>query len=83
MHYTEIFSTVKVEKNDSFNSYAQSIDCGYMLEPLGEAVQRSTHNLCFGVKIRKIGIPQYIKVGFRVVFFARTCYPDGICQPNY
>ena len=38
---------------------------------LGEAVLRSTHNLCFGAKIRKIGIPPhtpvffYIKVGLR------------------
>ena len=30
--------------------FVQNIDCGYMLEP-------STHNLGFGSKIRKIGIP--------------------------
>ena len=50
---------------------------------LGEAVLTSTHNLCFGAKIRKIGIPLYTpvllyKVGFKGVFIARTCYPDEI-----
>ena len=30
----------------------QNIDCGYSLE--AEAVLTSTHNLCFGAKIRKI-----------------------------
>ena len=43
----------------------------------------STHNLCFGAEIRKIGIPQhtpvllYIKVGYEGVFISRTCFPDG------
>ena len=32
---------------DIFLIFAQNIDCGYM----------STHNLCFGAKLRKIGIP--------------------------
>ena len=41
----------------------------------------STHNLCFGAKIRKIVypcIPQfyYIKVGYDGVFISQTCYPD-------
>ena len=41
----------------------------------------STHNLCFGAKIRKIGIPLqtpvfYIKVWFKGVLVARTCFPD-------
>ena len=37
----------------------------------------STHNLCFGAKIRTCK-PQfyYIKVGFKGVHIARTCYPD-------
>ena len=48
---------------------------------IAEAVLTSTHNLCFGAKIRKIGIPcipqfYYIKVGFKGVFIARTCFPD-------
>ena len=41
----------------------------------------STHNVCFGTKIRKIGIPlhtpfHYIKVGFKGVFIAHRCFPD-------
>ena len=45
----------------------------------------STHNLCFGPKIRKIGIPWhtivllYIKVGFKGVFVAS--FPDD--KPNF
>ena len=39
---------------DIFLIFAQNIDCGYTLT---EAVLTSTHNLCFGAKIRKIGIP--------------------------
>ena len=34
---------------DFFLIFAQNIDCGYTLEP----VLTSTHNLCFGAKIRK------------------------------
>ena len=38
-------------------------------------------DLCFGPKIRKIGIPlhnqiYYIKVGNEVVHISRTCFPD-------
>ena len=44
---------------DIFLIFAQNIDCGYTLEP---AVLTSTHNLCFGAKIRKIGIPLCIPV---------------------
>ena len=42
----------------------------------------STHNLCFGAKIRKITIPLhtpvllYIKVGFEGVNISKTCFPD-------
>ena len=45
--------------------FAQNVDCGY-----AEAVLTSTHNLCFGAKIRKqLAYPciaqfHYIKVGF-------------------
>ena len=46
-------------------------------------LEPSTHNLCFGAKIRKIGIPLQtpvfiIKVGFKGVymFFSWTCFPD-------
>ena len=39
----------------------------------------STHNLCFGPKIRKVGIPlhtQFLYVGFEGVFIAWTSFPD-------
>ena len=54
MQYTEIFKVVKNENFqwkflDIFLIFAQNIDCGYTLT--------NTHNLCFGAKIRKIGIP--------------------------
>ena len=35
--------------------FAQNIDCGYTLEP-------PRHNLYFGAKIRKIGIPMHTPV---------------------
>ena len=50
---------------DSFKSFAQNIDSGYTLEPPQRAVLMSTHNLCFGAKIRneipvrKINTPIY------------------------
>ena len=49
---------------DVFLIFAQNIDCGCTLEPprRGEAVLTSTHNLCFGAKIRKIGIPPHAPV---------------------
>ena len=49
---------------------------------LVEAVLMSTHNLCFGSKIREIGLvypckPQfyYIKVGSKGVYITPTCFP--------
>ena len=44
----------------------------------------STHNLCFGAKIRKnIYTPAYpsfaiYKMGYKGVYIARTCYPDVV-----
>ena len=45
----------------------------------------STHNLCFGAKIRKIGITQFccIKVGYEGVYISQTCFPDGRMFPKY
>ena len=47
---------------------------------LGEAVLTSTHNLCFGAKIRKIDIPLHtpvlLKMGFKGVCIVQTCFPD-------
>ena len=52
MQYRENVLVVKMKIFGNF----QNIVCGYTLEPLAEAVLTSTHNLCFGAKIRKIGI---------------------------
>ena len=38
------------------------LDCGYTLERLIEAVLTSTHNLCLGAKLRKIGMPLHSPV---------------------
>ena len=76
MTHTEIFSLVKFENFhdiifDIFLIFAQNIDFGYTLDLLNEAVLKSTHNLavvmsthnlCFGAKIRKIGIPLHTPV---------------------
>ena len=71
MQYAEIFLVVKTLKFhkkyfDIFLIFAQNIDCGYTLESpqggLSGAVLISTHNLCFGAKIRKIGIPLHTPV---------------------
>ena len=60
MQYTVILKVVKnekfsVEKNDIFLIFAQNIDYRYTLET-------STRSLCFGGKIRKIGIPLHTPV---------------------
>ena len=46
-----------------------------------EAFLTSTHNLCFGAKIRRKVYPckpkfYYIKVGCKGVFVTRTCFRD-------
>ena len=38
------------------------LDCGYTLERLTEAVLSSTHNLCLGAKLRKVGMPLHSPV---------------------
>ena len=55
---------IQLKKFDIFLIFAQNIDCGYTLEPprRGEANLTSTHNLCIGAKIRKIGIPLHTPV---------------------
>ena len=49
MQYTEIFIPIKIENFQlkNFDIFAQNMECWYT----------STHNLRFGAKIRKIGIP--------------------------
>ena len=50
----QTFFSADIEKSNFniFNIFDKKIDCGYTLEPPWR-----THNLCFGSKIRKIGIP--------------------------
>ena len=67
MQYTEIILALKIENFqlktfEIFLIFAQNIDFGYTLEPLAEAVLTSTHNPCFGAKIRKTGIPLHTPV---------------------
>ena len=55
-HAHVIFFLYKLKlfsRNVIFLVFAQNIDSGYTL---AEAVLMSTHNLCFGEKLRKIGI---------------------------
>ena len=45
----------------------------------------STNNLCFGAKIRKIGIPLQnpvlpYKSGVQGIYFSGICFPDGMGQ---
>ena len=68
-------------KFDIFNILAQSIYRGLTLEPPRLVVLTSTHNLCFGAKIRKKGIPLHTPVllhksGVYGVYITWLCYPD-------
>ena len=58
MQYTMNCSSSQIIKFslEYFNTFAQNIDCGFMF------MFTSTHNLCFGAKIRKIGIPLHAPV---------------------
>ena len=87
MQYKEIFKVVKNEnfplKNfDIFLIFAQNIDCGYMLEPPRRGCSNEYPQSMFWSKNKKnrytLANPQfyYIKVGFKGVFIARTCFPD-------
>ena len=68
MQYTEffegmIFFFLKIFTFlDIFLIIAQNIDREYTLEMPRRVVLMSTHNLCFGAKIRKIGIPLYTPI---------------------
>ena len=79
MQYTEIFfSAVKIEnlirKLLLLFFFAQNIDCGYKLEPprRGDSKEYQQSMFCMSQFY-------YIKVGFKRVFVARTCFPD-ICD---
>ena len=81
MQYTTIFHGCKnvhfpMKIVNIFLIFAQNIYCGYTLS---EAFLTSTHNLCFGTKLRKNVYPRkpqvyFIKVGCKGVFVTRTCF---------
>ena len=78
MQYTAIFHGCK---NDHFQMNVLNIFLIFAQNIDSEAVLTSTHNQCFGAKIRKIVYlckPQfyYIKVGCKGVFVTRTCFRD-------
>ena len=77
--YTDYFQKQKLKISlkyfDIFNVFAQNIQCRYTLKPprRGGSFLTSTHNLCFGAKIRKICKPLhtpfcYIKVGYKGIY---------------
>ena len=74
MQFTEIFLALKIQ-----NFSAENFE--FFLFLLGVAALTSTHNLCFGAKIRKIhvGIPLQTPVLLYKsgVYITRTRFPDG------
>ena len=87
MQYKEIF---KVVENEIFCTKIlifflfvfKTLIVGTRQNRLAEAVLTCTHNLCFGAKIRKIGIPlhtpvYYIKVEYKGVYITWLCFSDG------
>ena len=88
MQYKEIFKVVKNKKFplknfDIFLIFAQNIDCGYTLEPPRRGGSNEYPQSMFWSKNKKNRYtpanPSFtilIKVGFKGVFIARTCFPD-------
>ena len=76
MQYSQIFKVLKNEISRRnflifFSKHKLWAHC------LAEAVLMSTHNLCFGAKIRKIGIPLHTPVLlYKSGVILRTCFPD-------
>ena len=64
MQYIENFFSRNISsaKSDIFLIFAQKIKGGFTLEPPYRGVLTSTHNLSFGGKTRKIGIPLHTLV---------------------
>ena len=68
---------------DIFLIFAQNIDCGYTLEPPRRSGSNEYPQCMFWMKNNKIRYTPsnpsfffYIKVGFKGVYIARTCFPD-------
>ena len=69
------------KKFDIFLIFAQNIDCGYTLEPPRRGGSNEYPQSMFWSKNKKSRYTPaylqfyYIKVGFKGVFIARTCFP--------
>ena len=86
------FLALKIEKFqekifDIFLIFAQNIDCGYTLEPPRRGGSNEYPQSMFWSKNKKNRYspvnPSFsimIKVGFKGVFIARTCFPDAITR---
>ena len=88
MQYTVIFLSCKKEnfigkKFDIFLIFAQNIYCGYTLEPPRRGGSNEYPQSMFWSKNKKNRYtPEnpiffYIKVGYKGVYFLRTCFPDA------
>ena len=70
--------------NNIFLTFAQNIDYGYTLEPPRRGGSNEYPQSMFWSKHKKKKvypcIPQFyfIKVGFKGVYIARTCFPDDL-----
>ena len=86
MQCTEIFISCKNSKSSEENLCYFSYFClkhRWWVQVRTASVSYE-YPLCFGAKIRKIGIPLHTPVllyksgvGFKGVFIAWTCFPDG------
>ena len=80
-----IFSAIKLKiSSQSFLYFSYVCSKHRLWVHVAEAVLTSTHNLCFGSKIRKKNrytslYPSFatddVKVGFKGVYMLRACYP--------
>ena len=78
-----IFWLWKKKNVKIFLNFAQNIDCGYTLEPPRRGGSNEYPHSMFWSKNKKNRYTPayssftYIKLGFKGVFIARTCFPEG------
>ena len=70
---------------DIFNTIAQNINCGYLLECPQPGASNVYPQSMFWIKNYKDGIPLYtpvllIKVGFKGFYILLICFPDDRCK---
>ena len=67
-------------ENFRYFSFAQNIDCGYMLEPPGRGGSKVYPQSMFWFKDKKNRYTpvksSFINVGYEGVYISRICYPD-------